>query len=438
MNQDYLNRMKEYLSKEDYDKLIEAYKESPSRSIRINKIEYETFIKNLNIPLEKIPYDPNGYYLNDAEKYGTHPYHHLGAIYFQEPSAMMPINLYDFKDDEKVLDLCAAPGGKSLQILSKIKNGILYANEPNKQRVKILFSNIERLGYKNAVILNNKPNELEKTFEGYFDTIVVDAPCSGEGMFRKDLEAQEEWSKESPNICKARDIEILDSAIKMLKEGGHLIYSTCTFSREEDCEIVSYLLEQGFILETPRDIFYKYTKEGFIKNTLRFYPFTGRGEGQFMALLKKVKQSECHIRTYKKEKNIKDLDLVKEFFKKNLDFIPDNIILKNDKYYLNNSSVDLSKLNVINYGVCLDEIVSKRFVPHHNLFKALGDHFINKVNLDINDPRVLHYLKGEEIKADSLPGFGVIIIDGMPLGGFKASNGILKNYYPKGLRNLKI
>ena len=437
MNEEYLNRMKSIL-KDKYDLYINALKEEPLRSIRLNNINYDTFIKNIDMDLEKIEYDIDGYYLNNDKKYGNHPYHHLGAFYFQEPSAMMPVNLYDFKGDELVLDLCASPGGKSSQIARRIPNGVLVSNEIDKERSNVLFQNLERMSLSNVYITNNSSFELAKTFPNTFNVILVDAPCSGEGMMRKDETARNMWSLENVNLCHNRDIEILNNADKMLKRGGKLIYSTCTFSPEEDCEIVSYLTSLGYKVLPIKEEFYKFGEKGFIDNTLRIYPFN-KGEGQFMAILEKTNENSG---SFKKAKKIidKDQKIVEKFIENNTTLKASelNIVKYKNRYYLDILNVDNKNLNVKNLGVELGEVVKDRFEPFHHFYKALGKYFKNKVELSVLDPRVDHYLKGEEIICETPSGYGVIIIDNNVLGGFKATNNHLKNHYPKGLRNTKL
>lgn len=438
MNEKFLARMKEYLN-DEYESFIKSYDEKPVRSLRVNNVDASELIKNLGISLEKIPYDSNGYYVLDDNKYGNSVYHHLGAIYFQEPSAMMPVNMYDFKGDELCLDLCASPGGKSSQILQRIPNGLLVSNEISGTRARILFSNLERMAFSNAIVTNESPSRLASKFNGFFDVILVDAPCSGEGMMRKDEEARRMWSEDNVKLCATRDKSILDDAYKMLKQDGVLIYSTCTFSRLENEDMVSYLLEKYHMeLLRPKDSLKEYTKEGFISNTLRFYPHIARGEGQFMAILKKNEAEDNTTRVIKKEAKDKDLAIVNKFIKENLTDISLNIAKRGRKYYHLASPVDLGDLNVLNYGIELGEVSNGRFIPSHHMFKALGGYFKNIVVLEPDDKRVMAYLHGEEIEADSLPGYGVIKVSNMYLGGFKASNGRLKNHYPKGLRNMNL
>ncbi|MDE7100451.1 MAG: RsmB/NOP family class I SAM-dependent RNA methyltransferase, partial [Anaeroplasmataceae bacterium] len=244
MKDAFLNRMKQYLSLEEFQSFMKSYQEEPQRGLRLNNIDADTFFNHLKMPVEKISYDPDGYYLLDQDKYGNHPYHHLGAFYLQEPSAMAPVNMYSFKGNELVLDLCAAPGGKSSQLARRLDQGILFSNDPNYKRSKTLFSNLERLGFSNVVVLNETPQHLASELQGLFDVILVDAPCSGEGMMRKDEEALNMWNEGLALECQRRDREILASANKLLKENGILIYSTCTFSKEENEEMVKYLIDE--------------------------------------------------------------------------------------------------------------------------------------------------------------------------------------------------
>lgn len=437
MKEAFLNRMKEYLGLE-YDAFIKTYDDKPTRGVRLHKISKEELQKNLDIDLEAIEYDKDGYYVNDDSKYGNSLYHHLGAMYFQEPSAMAPVNTYEFKGDERVLDLCASPGGKSSQILERIPNGILYSNEISSKRAKILFSNLERMGFTNAVVLNETVDNLEKTFKGYFDVILIDSPCSGEGMMRKDEEALNMWSDDNIKLCEARDKEIVRKAISMLKQDGVLIYSTCTFAKEENEDIVNYMIsELNMELLKPKEILFKYTKEGFIKNTLRFYPHLAKGEGQFMAVLKNKNMTEETVKYKSREKKNNEIDIVNKFIKDNLEDINLNIVKRGNRYYHLISDIDLSNLNVINYGIELGEVQNNRFIPYHHMFKALGSYFKNQIVLEPTNPNIYKYLHGEEIIEEVSNGFGVIKINNLYLGGFKASQNHLKNYYPKGLRNPK-
>ncbi len=440
INEEFLKRIRQYLTTKEYEALVACYQETPTRGLRLNQVEPDIFIEKSGIPVEKIDYDEEGYYVMSDQKLGNHPYHHLGAFYLQEPSAMAPVNLIQFRGDELVLDLCAAPGGKSFQIASRIPNGVLFSNDPSLKRSKVLFGNMERLGFSNVVVLNETPEHLASLFSGLFDVVLVDAPCSGEGMMRKDPTVSEQWKVENTLECQKRDYDIVNAASKMLRQGGKMIYSTCTFEKEENEDVVNYISQQlHYDILVPPSKLRAVTKEGFLPNTLRFYPFTGKGEGQFMTILQKQDFEET-VAPYRKEKGKKnsEINIVYDFLKENLNPISLDITKVGNRYYANATDIDLSKLSVLNYGIELGEVSKNRFIPYHHLFKALGSYFKNKLILDINDSRVQHYIHGEEIIADIPNGFGVIEIDGLYLGGFKAVNGHLKNYYPKGLRTMNL
>ena len=244
MQEEFLNEMEELL-KEDFPKYIDSFKEIPRKAIHLNTsiLKDKSFLED--ILKEAIPFDHTSYFI-DLEKPGLHIGHTLGLFYVQEPSAMMPVlALPDFPKNAKILDLCASPGGKTLHLANLFEDGVIYANEVNKGRGKKLVSNIERLGLKNVVVTQMTSQELKNTFQDYFDIILVDAPCSLEGTFRKDALAISLWSKERVQEMARLQKELLQDVIPMLKKNGQLIYSTCTFSKEEDEEVVQEILSQG-------------------------------------------------------------------------------------------------------------------------------------------------------------------------------------------------
>ena len=365
---------------------------------------------------------------------GFHPLHHAGAIYMQDPGAMMPVNSISIPSDAFVLDLCSAPGGKSIQMALKLDSGAIISNEIDRERAKILYSNIERMGLNNVVVTNNKPSDFLPFFKNAFDVIIVDAPCSGEGMFRKYSNAISEWSLENVDICQKRDKEILDVAVKLLKKDGVLLYSTCTYAKEENEDIVSYLIDNySFSSLDINESLKPFLKEGFLPYTYRFYPHIANGEGQFLAVLKKNDDDNEMIL-----KQIKRYDKVTEFTdfcNKYLTSPITNIIKRNNDIFYSALPYEINSLKVLNYGVKLGEIYNNRFIPNHNFFKSFSSYFKSSLNLDYNDPLVFKYLHGEQIQAEVLDGFGVLFVNGIPLGGYKASRNTLNNYYPKGLRN---
>lgn len=435
---EFKDRMKILLG-ESYERFIDSYSEPEVKSIRVNteKIDVESFKKIAPFKIEKIPYTEDGFYVSETSL-GNHPYHHAGLYYVQDPAAMMPANLIKLDADMIVLDLCAAPGGKSTQIASKLKDGILVSNEINPNRAKVLFSNIERMGLKNTIILNNDSYSLAKKYPSTFDVIFIDAPCSGEGMFRKDSNAIKEWSLKKIDECASIQKELLKNADLMLKAGGIIIYSTCTYSLEEDeLQISNFLKENDYEIVEIENI-KKYTSPGYVnskinhelKKAIRFYPHITKGEGQFACVLKKKGN------LVKTKLEFKTNDILDKYIKNEVNVSLNAEIYNN--YCYTKLPFDIKGMKIVSSGVKLGEIKGDRFIYHHNFATAYGALFKNKLNLSLDDSRLDKYLHGYEIEDDSVSnGYGIILVNNYPLGLFKASNGRLKNHYPSGLRVVK-
>lgn len=439
--QKFLDRMKNLVP--DFDEFVKSYEQKPVKSFFINqnKISKDAFLQNCNWDIEKCA---EGFKLNQDLKVGKTPEHHAGMIYMQELSAMMPVTFLPLKDNDWVIDLCSAPGGKSIQVANRIPNGVLISNEVVKSRANILKSNIERMGLSNVIITNNDPLTLENCFEGVFDAVVVDAPCSGEGMFRKDEDAIINWSQENVEACAVRQKAILETANKLLKQNGYLLYSTCTFSVEEDEQVVA-----DFCAKYDYDIIpltYKSAENGVkIENyatdgCLRFYPHRFNGEGQFVALLQKKEPSNRFIngKIFLKplQKFPTEYKLLKSFCEQNLegyDKILNNVVYNNNIiYYVANKQLAESGLNLVNAGVIVGEISKGRFEPHHNLITSFGHMFKNFVELNQEDAN--RFISGETLQLD-FSGYIVLQYKGVVLGFGKGVNDVIKNHYPKGLRN---
>lgn len=443
--EDFEKRMTRILGEE-----LECYKNAlnsePCRALRVNtsKISLKEFEKINPFGSEKIPYVENGFYLQ-YERIGNHPYHHAGLVYVQEPAAMAPAECIEINPDWWVLDMCAAPGGKSTQIANKLGlKGVLVSNEIIPSRCKILSGNIERLGFENVVVTCTDTAYLAKTFPKAFDLIMVDAPCSGEGMFRKEEAAVIGWSEENVLKCAARQAEILGNAVKLLKDGGTIIYATCTFSLEENEMTVDAFLKDHpeFCLAEPKKAVMEATVDGIrfdgcetenIHYARRFYPHKGRGEGQFMAVLKNTNEGNENVRIQRTP--LKPDRLVTDFL--------DDVLTDYDASFVQSVNgtpiyftpdFNLNGIKPFLCGVTIGEIRKNYILPHHQLFSALGDRFKRKIEISLNDERVLKYLHGEEIEVECENGFAAVLVDGMPLGGVKVVNGTAKNYYPKGLR----
>lgn len=439
----FKTRMKNLL-KEEYDEFIEALNENPVRAFRVNtdKISLDEFDKINPFLTEKIPFVENGFYF-EHDKIGLHPYHHAGLIYVQEPAAMAPAECVDIESDWHIVDMCASPGGKSTQLKNKASNGVLVSNEIIPSRCKILTGNIERLGLKNTVTTCMDTSRLADIFEKHFDLVMCDAPCSGEGMFRKDDTAIDEWSEENVKMCVRRQSEILNNAARLVKDGGYIIYSTCTFSLEENEMTVDAFLSQHpeFELCPVTERIQKATSEGIhfdgcktdnIHFCRRFYPHLSRGEGQFMAVLKNTAATPFAPTKPKSQKVPQDV----------FDFLEDTLLQYDKSFVLMNGDTpiyftpDFSVKNAraFSVGVNIGEIRKNYILPHHQFFMALGKSFKRKIELKVDSAELQKYLRGEEIPVNCQNGWAAILVDGCPLGGAKVVNGIAKNHYPKGLR----
>lgn len=443
---EYAERMKTILGNE-FDEYLSVLNEPAVRAFRVNteKISLEEFEKINLFSKSRIPYVENGFYL-EYDKIGNHPYHHAGMIYVQEPGAMAPAECIDIKPDWKILDMCAAPGGKSTQLKNKLsEKGVLVSNEIIPSRCKILTGNIERLGLKNTVTTCMDSAKLAKFFPKTFDMIMVDAPCSGEGMFRKEEIAIDEWSIENVKKCAERQAEILENAVLTLKDGGYIVYATCTFSLEENEMTVDTFLKKHpeFEIVPVRNTVKNNTVDAIsfegcecenINFARRFYPHKNKGEGQFMAVLHNtLEHSNLKLKQQKRQNKIDNtvfefLDDVLESYEKS------NVMMNNEVPVYFTPDFDVTYLKAFSCGVTIGEIKKNYIQPHHQFFMAMGKDFKSKINLTTDSEEIKKYLHGEEFKTNCKNGWAVVTVDGCTLGGVKVVNGIAKNHYPKGLR----
>ena len=424
---------------------FESLEKEAVRSLRLNEniLSQEKLFSLLGLTEEdKISFSEKAYYFH-LDKIGHTALHHSGAVYVQEPAAMAPVAALGSEKVTSFLDLCAAPGGKSLQAASSLltEDGFFISNEPSPVRRKALMQNIERLGEKRGAVTGFDAAKLPKEFYGLFDLVIADAPCSGEGMMRKNPDAVENWSLENILTLSALQKEILESAALALAPGGRILYSTCTWAREEDEDNISSFLSRHpeFSLMEPDEKVQKIASPGLVPGTLRFYPHIFPGEGQFLAILKKegVKEEKTEKKKAKKEKQKKPdpkEKVVEDFFRENLSAVPEgNLIFRGDDAYLC-PKTPLDPESMLSPGVILGTVQKGRLVPHHRFFRAYHNLFRNRFILEEGDERGEKYLKGEEISLSG-KGYGVLYLGTLPLGGVKASGGRGKNLYPKGLRN---
>lgn len=450
----FIKRMKHMLGGE-YPAFEATFSETAVKGMHLNphRLSEEALLQCFSHDISPIFNIKSGFHFNhimkNELKLGMHPFHHGGAVYSQDPSAMLPVSGIDIHPAWRVLDLCAAPGGKSSQIASRLSpQGFLLANEPNPSRNKVLLGNIERMGYPNVVVTKLTPQEIASYYPAYFHMVLVDAPCSGEGMFRKYPESIREWSPENVLHCQQRQKEILSHAVETLLPGGFLVYSTCTYSVEENEDIVRWLLEEYSLkpYAVPEHI-RAVTAPPYgedLSCCRRSYPHLFQGEGQFMAYFRKPgtlpdAADSQPIKPSLALRNIssKNMSLIQETFTDHFDLSEisfyehqDKIIALPPYHYL------LPPHGITLCGVTAGVVEKNRFTPHHHFFHAYGHLCRNTLSLPPDDPMIIQYLAGQELEDDRVSkGYGVICCNGCPLGGFKASNNRLKNHYPKALRN---
>ncbi|MBE6761500.1 MAG: hypothetical protein E7551_04370 [Ruminococcaceae bacterium] len=424
----------------------EIFAEKPFRAIRVNplKANFNTVQSNFNFELKNTPFYKDSYYIpKDFEGVGNLPLHHAGGFYVQEPSASSVLAVIDAKSGEKILDLCAAPGGKSTGIAAGLNGeGLLWSNEFVRSRASVLLSNIERMGISNAVVSSLSADYLCNALEGFFDAVVVDAPCSGEGMWRHNDQVEKQWSEEYVLKCARLQKEILLSAANAVRCGGRLIYSTCTFAKEENEDNVAWFLENNsdFTLEKINADFGIKGLSGNAEiddKVRRIIPING-GEGHFVALFRK--KGEAIALNFCFEENIskESKRIVTEFLNDNFNELPEGILFeKNNLIYLAPINAPQIKGDILRYGLLVGEMRKNRLEPAHALFAAANVKPKRILNLPLDDERVYKFLKGEEIYTDGENGYTAVWVEGVSLGFGKCSNSRLTNRYPKGLRILK-
>lgn len=417
------------LGVKEAEAFFQSYATERAYGLRRNplKVDEEMFLSKMPFALEPVPWAKEGYYYQgETDQPGKHPYHEAGLYYIQEPSAMSVVEYLNPQPGEVICDLCAAPGGKSTQIAGRMQGaGLLVSNEIIPSRAKILSQNIERMGVRNAVVLNETMGRMEQFFPTFFDRILVDAPCSGEGMFRKNEEAVKEWSPQQVLFCAQRQAMILNCAAQMLKPGGVLVYSTCTFSPEEnELQIEAFLQNHpGFQLE----------------ETKRLWPHKIKGEGHFIAKLRKNREADERNRKYSQVFPVQESALTewKAFCKKHLRTkLPGIPVAFGEHLYLVPEGMrSMDKMKVVRPGLHLGENKKNRFEPAHALALALQPQEVVQWQALETLDAAQRYLQGNTVECDEeKKGWTLITVDGFSIGWGKAQDGFVKNHYPKGLR----
>ncbi|MBN2259607.1 MAG: RsmB/NOP family class I SAM-dependent RNA methyltransferase [Clostridiales bacterium] len=427
----YTESLKDLLN-DEYEEFINHYKESRTYGLRVNtlKLTPEAFEKIFPYKITKIPWTSDGYYYSGEDDITRSPLYYAGLFYVQEPTAMAPVEILEPESNSYVLDFCSAPGGKTVQIASKLnQTGVIFANDINFNRLKAVIKNIEKYGIKNAVVINNKEEEIAEKFQSYFDFILVDAPCSGEGMFRKDEKMVNSWSLDEVDKYANMQKNLLFNAEMVLKSGGSLLYSTCTFNKKENEDQVS-----NFIEETGIELIDVKKENGFsegvgIKEVVRLFPHKLRGEGHFLAKFKKkgIDESFEHIPSAT-EAPPEFTEFMDKYFVENL---RGHFRLYGDKLYMSPVAEDkLVGLNVLRNGWYLGEIKKSRFEPSQSFAMGLScKEFNNRISFSQSDTNVIKYLKGDTLHYAGENGWYLVCVEGYPLGWAKLSQGVLKNKY---------
>lgn len=441
----YMDSMRKLLG-DELDAYLESFNDSRLYGLRVNnlKISTEDFLKISPFKLTPIPWIENGFFYSEEEKPAKHPYYYAGLYYLQEPSAMTPANLLPISEGDKILDMCAAPGGKSTELLAKLNNtGLLVSNDISASRAKALLKNIELFGPRDVMVINEDPAKLVNIYPAFFDKILIDAPCSGEGMFRKDNKLIKAWEKNGPEFYGEIQRNIVLYGADMLKPGGYMMYSTCTFSKHEDEDTIQYLLENRPEMSVVKASDYEGFAQGFdgLSDCIRIFPHKMPGEGHFLALLKKSEDAnEVYYRPmeFKKVKLAEELEEFLSMISMPID--KNRIQMVEDRAYLiPELANDYKQVRKLRAGLLLGEVKKNRFEPSQALAMALRmEEFSQVINLSCEDLNVIKYLKGETLDIDETfgvsEGWNLVCVDGYPLGWGKLTKGTLKNKYHAGWR----
>ena len=424
--QAFLERMQSRLGAE-YPEYLESLERPRAVALRFDPMKR---IPELPFLCEPVPWEPMGHYYDPESRPGLHPYHEAGVYYMQEASAMAPVVLLDPQPGERICDLCAAPGGKSTQIAGRLKGeGLLLCNEIEPKRAKILSRNIERMGIGNALVTNEHPARLAQRFEGFFDRVLVDAPCSGEGMFRKEEAAVTDWSIQTVQMCADRQRQILDSAAAMVRPGGRLVYSTCTFAPEENEQTVATFLESHPEF-SPEEVDAPWFAKGE-NGSFRLWPHKLKGEGHFAAVLRRRGNEDSPELFVKADKPPKEwVEFANQL----------GICLKSGRpvmfgqslYWAPEDMPDIGGLKVLRPGLELGIVKKGRFEPAHALALWLGD-CTNTASFPADSDEIRRFLHGDVVPSTKR-GWCLVQVDGYGIGWGKGDGSVLKNHYPKGLR----
>ncbi|OGO29282.1 MAG: hypothetical protein A2W33_02640 [Chloroflexi bacterium RBG_16_52_11] len=453
----FLDRM-QYLLGDEFPQFLHSYADSTVTGLRVNtlKLTPAEFLATNTFDLSAIPWCPSGFYIRGETQPGKHPYHPAGLYYLQEPSAMLAAEALAPTPGERVIDLAAAPGGKSTQLAAMMQNqGLLVANEIHPRRVWELAENLERWGATNVVITNETSERLADHFGPYFDKVLLDAPCSGEGMFRKSENSRLDWMPSLVQSCAIRQSHLLEQAARLVRSGGFLLYATCTFSPEENEGVIAGFLDRqpkfrvesmtgypGFAPGRPDWLQRQPAMEvqTALTHAIRLWPHRVHGEGHFIALMRRIDTGhESYLGRWQVMKIPPDVQHTWERFSRThllTDEYSGRLMYRGTYLYQPPAELpDIGSMRIIHPGLWLGAMKKDRFEPAHPLALAMRlSQFAQAISMPADDERALAYLKGDTILSEGEDGWVLVCIDRFPLGWGKRVKGMVKNYYPHGLR----
>lgn len=440
MNERFLKRMQDLLQ-EEYPAYYRTLSNPPFRGIRINslKIDVNQFLKETDLKLSCSPFSKEGFILEEpVNSLGNTVQHRQGLFYIQEPSASSAVTVLDPQPHDWVLDLCAAPGGKSTQIAEKLKNeGLLIANEIDFSRSMILLGNMERLGISEAIVTNSSPDVICPCLQGWMDKVLVDAPCSGEGMFKKEDQAMVDWSEEHVQACSIRQRKILDCAYVTLKQDGILVYSTCTYAIEENEMVLDQFLQSHPDMELI-DCHVSFGRAGISigcvdgQKVRKIFPMD-QGEGHFVAKMQR-KSSNTQVKL-PLLKSQPVATCVHQFLQQQLTQSYQPAVFLQKVFMMKQPMIELKGVRVLRQGILCGEIVKNRFEPHHHFYTSAVHQACFKRKIELNEQQVTQYLTGQQIEFETEKGYVCLCYHNVAVGFGKSDGLVIKNKYPKGLRS---
>lgn len=446
---DFEKKFLSLMNLSEFDEFWSALHEPKVSGLRVNrlKLDLPQWYEICPFPANPVLWSDDGFYLEEDTRPGIHPYYHAGLYYIQEPSAMLPAQLLAARPGDRVLDLCAAPGGKTVRLATDMENrGLLLSNDINPKRIKALIKNIEISGITNAVVTNESPVKLSRVYEKFFNKILLDVPCSGEGMFRKDPDAVKSWTKYKAEELQGLQREIFESAYRMLAPGGTMVYSTCTFNPEENEQNIAYFLQ------TYPDLYLKDIPKQFgiepgrpewadgnpeLLKTARLWPHRVKGEGHFIALMGRLGQENAEKSPYACTEPTKNFRLFCDFM---LFDVPEGVyhMRNTELHILPQGYEDIPGLKAVKTGLYVGSEDRESFEPSQSLIMALRwENLKRKESFSLKDLDLLRYLKGETLQREGEKGYIALGVDGFPLGWGKNGENGLKNLYPKGWRKTR-